>query len=797
MNDYINYKSKSNKRTKEITNMSSPKFIEDPNILDSLSKQKINSHRVMKFLNSEISYKIKDNLALDIFNNNANTLFSLLSKKNNKGAINPQKIEQNKVMETVTKEQYMNNPLHNINDGGINTNLKKIYVATRSNIDNNRRNETLFNSKNNFTSPYIGKNKEEYRKEKRVDEMIIKNEKNALSNRGELNKKYKKGNYLNKFLETSKRFNKSLKDIKNYELFDFKEENDEDYFDNKFIIYKKRNIKNNDNKSHIRINNINNNENINNINLNNEKIFYETNKDKYYLLLNNYRRRVIKQFMCLFKPYYYSFLKKHFQTFISNIKKIKNYSNISFQKRYNKRINRRNIYKFDKGIKDLKTVQINYSNNNFNNLSGRDTENSNVISSYNSKKIQSVKQFTSPYKKINHFLINNNNLNFSTKNKYEKDELYRNNLELEKKYSQILKRKERKKILTNEVIRKDQSSSKIKYENKSIDISSLNKFRKFTTNRSYERINKESLSPNTSELINSKNVITNKEISNEESIKKDKNKFIKLKIPRLQKDKDINKIKSILKKKYKDISSSPGKVRNFSGYQKKDEKKYNFKNSYIKVNKNNSRIIMVNRKDQITNINNSHYSKNIISKTIKNICTRDKKINIFIKYVFFIPQKKIQNKLKKNNKFLEITKNYSYNYIGNENENKKKIYSKKKLTSIKEEEEKSKCSISILQNPKTIDEYNSIIDYLIKKINNYKAIKMKKSFLYKIKRINLISHTKNIIKNNIFKNIKLIYIKDKRGNNSSNQKQKSKKENVFFIDGKIISNKNNMNNSNY
>ena len=161
MNDYINYKSKSNKRTKEITNMSSPKFIEDPNILDSLSKQKINSHRVMKFLNSEISYKIKDNLALDIFNNNANTLFSLLSKKNIKGSINHPKIKQNKVIETVNKEQYMNNPLYNINDGGINTNLKKIYVSTRSNIDNNRRNETLFNNKNNFTSPYIGKNKEE------------------------------------------------------------------------------------------------------------------------------------------------------------------------------------------------------------------------------------------------------------------------------------------------------------------------------------------------------------------------------------------------------------------------------------------------------------------------------------------------------------------------------------------------------------------------------------------------------------------------------------------------------------
>ena len=32
-------------------------------------------------------------------------------------------------------------------------------------------------------------------------------------------------------------------------------------------------------------------------------------KDKYFQLLNNYRKRVIKQFMFYFKPYYYSFMK--------------------------------------------------------------------------------------------------------------------------------------------------------------------------------------------------------------------------------------------------------------------------------------------------------------------------------------------------------------------------------------------------------------------------------------------------------------------------------------------------------
>ena len=56
---------------------------------------------------------------------------------------------------------------------------------------------------------------------------------------------------------------------------------------------------------------------------------------------------------------------------------------------------------------------------------------------------------------------------------------------------------------------------------------------------------------------------------------------------------------------------------------------------------------------------------------------------------------------------------------------------RKKNNINQNEEEKSKYSISlsmILQNTKTIDEYNSIINFLIDKIRNYYILRKKTSF---------------------------------------------------------------------
>lgn len=95
-------------------------------------------------------------------------------------------------------------------------------------------------------------------------------------------------------------------------------------------------------------------------------------------------------------------------------------------------------------IRDLKLVQLNYSNYNYTNVSNQDTENSNnYVLSYNTRKNQSEKEFSNPKKKLN-FLLNNNNINFGIEQSSHEEELFRNNFELEKKHTQILQRKKRK-----------------------------------------------------------------------------------------------------------------------------------------------------------------------------------------------------------------------------------------------------------------------------------------------------------------------------------------------------------------
>ena len=141
-------------------------------------------------------------------------------------------------------------------------------------------------------------------------------------------------------------------------------------------------------------------------------------KEKYFILLNNYRKRVIKQFLFYFKPYYNSFIKKHFHTFILKIKNITkdiNISNADSPKKFMKKIknseedytNNKNNKNSENGkiIKDLKLVQLNYSNYNCTNVSNQETENSNnYLLSYNTRKNQSEKEFSNPKKKAK-FLI--------------------------------------------------------------------------------------------------------------------------------------------------------------------------------------------------------------------------------------------------------------------------------------------------------------------------------------------------------------------------------------------------------
>ena len=827
MNSKVNQKTKVNKQLKEENMLNSQKSFENSKIFNSILKWKFNSHNAMKSLNSEISHKIKDNLSLDIFTNNGCPISSFLSKKKFNGASTEGNIsnpinEHTKTIEVYTPHHYLPHPIKEVKNGGINfreNKLNKINLTEEKYINNNTIETNNISKKinsNNITyfSPYLRKNekrKDKKRNEKKIDEVIINYIDNSYKNidcKTELNERVRKVNYINNFSEK----NNGLKNIKKEEIIKEEKENEKKNINQGIKIYKKKALKINKN---IQKNEKNKESStISNTNISNGKKECEgnTDKEKYISLLNNYRKSIIKQFMFYFKPYYYSFIKKHFNNFILKVKNIKKSNAILKSKKYIKKINRRNINDDGKSIRDLKLVKLNYENPNYTILSYNDTENSyNYINLNNSKNLPSKKDLSNSKKKEKYFLINSNHFNFSSKGSLEKDELYRNNYELLKKYSQIIKRKKRKSILVNIKGREDYTNSELKNENKTIDITSYSKRRKYIINNSLERNPKIYSSPKDLEFANPYITISNGEKNKEDSIKIEKKNYIKIKSnPKIQKEK-YNRIKeNTLKNRIKSQRVSPGFSRISNGTidysQKKNRKRYHLKNSSNKTNKKDNRIIMISKKEKINNINNSHYNKNYISKKIKNIFTIDKKINIHINYVFFIPPKtKAKKNLEKLNKLLKIEHNFSYSYISelnlfNKNKHKNKIYSKKKLTSIKEEEEKSRCSISmIFQNSKTIEEYNTIINYFVGIINDYYIIKMKKSLIYKLKIINLTINMKNIFRSFIFKKIKSTNKNEKKANETNNQNQKTNDLNgIFLVDDKIIMNMNNlMNNTNY
>ena len=467
-------------------------------------------------------------------------------------------------------------------------------------------------------------------------------------------------------------------------------------------------------------------------------------------------------------------------------------------------INNKNNLNSDNGkiIKDLKLVQLNYSNYNCTNVSNQDTENSNnYVLSYNTRKNQSEKEFSNPKKKLN-FLLNNNNINFGIQEQSTHEELFRNNYELEKKYTQILQRKKRKKLFMNDYGNLT-SSIQVKNNNKTLEVSSSHN-KTININNSFD--NQKSKKINFShkkESLNSYNYKSNGEFAKESIMVAKKKSYVKIKtIPKKQKERDKKIKENTVKNKINNKLNNSETIKTESINR---PKKSYLKNTFIKVHKNKNKTLVISKKEKIDNINKYRYNRNFISKTIKNIFTKDKKINIHINYVFFIPP--INNEkffdLFLKNKSLEIHQDYSFTYIGN-HINKNLIYSKKKLTAIKEEEERSKCSMSMTQhNAKTFEEYNSILNYMVNKINNYLYLKILKIFLRKLKLINLIICSKIVIKRHIFNTFNKIDIlrnddDDKDENDLLSQNQRANDLNgIFLVDDKIIMNMNNMNNENF
>ena len=91
----------------------------------------------MKSLNTELSYKIKDNIASDIFNNNASTLSSLLAKNSYNQAVTESnittpKVGQVKAVKASRHYHFLTLPLEDCNNGKIdnnNRNNKKVNLG--------------------------------------------------------------------------------------------------------------------------------------------------------------------------------------------------------------------------------------------------------------------------------------------------------------------------------------------------------------------------------------------------------------------------------------------------------------------------------------------------------------------------------------------------------------------------------------------------------------------------------------------------------------------------------------------
>ena len=785
---------KVNKRSKEIRKDISQEIFNDSNVINSVIRRKLISHNTIKTLNSEISKKIKDNIALDIFNNNGNTLCSLLLKNTYNTSITEDNlVSKNEKMRTIESSSGSHRHYTSTLNRIINVGEKIEDNIENNNFEKSKTNEnTIENNKNRvkykYYSPFLIKNNKNNEKEKKIKEVIINYKKD---------KSYEKNEFTNEINEEIKTIdlnkyqnkNKKIKNNKNRNIISRNEGGK---------IYKRKTVSNmNINNYYYNTNNYKSQEIINKIIYRNN--FEKENNDlKNKMLLNNYRKRLIKQFFSKFKPYYYSYLKKYFHIFISNLKNFKKKKVINISKS-NEFIKNNGIKKISK---DLKVIHLSYSN--FNNIDIRynNTENlnsNNFISSNNSRNNKGNKNLSNQNKKSNYFLINHSNIYFKTiENSTNDKELYRNNFELEKKHSQILQRKKRKKYSRNDNYTLMNSNPNTKVESKTIDVSSpYNKFVYKKNNFEKEKI-KFSGSPYMTEDMTSYNSLSNRELS-KDTIKvfKSNNTNIKT-IPRKQNEKNTKINKNILKKKLNEKISNSINSKYLKTEALDRNKKIHFK--YIFTTIPNKKISIEKKREEIDNINSSRYNKNFISKKIKDIFTKDKKINIHIKYVFFIPSDNEKKNLKQINKSLKIDKKYSFSYFGIQTKKKRIIYTKKKynkLSSIKEEEERSKCSFStVLQNSKSIEENNSILEYLIKEINNYIYTKMKIKLLYRLKVINLVICLKNVIKKRIFNKINLIKKdEEEKGENDlfeTNQKSIDK-NGIFLVDDKIIMNVKDMN----
>ena len=412
----------------------------------------------------------------------------------------------------------------------------------------------------------------------------------------------------------------------------------------------------------------------------------------------------------------------------------------------------------------------------------------------------------------NYKFFSKENLNYNKKDS-GKSELYRDSKSLQKKYEEICRRKKRQMSMTFST-RFNHSKTRTGAEsyrsnnlsetnrtnnfsniydnnsNKSLQIKNINKFNQiFYKDSPMKNINNNEKRKNFTENKKDKNIFKIKLIKRNNIDKKVLSYKIEKKIP-----KNINNNKSLREKHYS-FNSSYTIKNNYHIIKNKDydygnnlnnKKSFNsndnniIRNNYTnEANKNLMKKVFIHKRKNyyiedkninnnlkikekslnkgniISSINNNYNIKNI-SLLIKNICTKDKRIFIRITYIPYLKTNIINNY---NNKLLKIEKIINYKYIPNnkkiKNIIKRKNNFEKKLSLIREEDEKSKYlkstkSINKIEEELNTNNNNIIVNttkiiFSLEKYIRIAYIKEIKQLFFNLKIIYLVSSIKNII----------------------------------------------------
>ena len=232
---------------------------------------------------------------------------------------------------------------------------------------------------------------------------------------------------------------KNIKTIESYEDFTNKFiPNINGISTKKFILNSHQNkINSNNSITEFRcedINTIHNNPNKNFIYIKKRQKNYNNNrfniiKNENIILLNDYRKRIMKLFLASFKPYYFIFLRKHFFSFIRNItylimKKELFYKTNAKLKTKNLKINKLNNIQLSKSYEN---IQLSNKNNNDNNK-GTPLDKSTKCLRLNTLTKRNMDRKNFRYDFFNTNIDNNNNNNIEKSTKIHCSSILRNSI---------------------------------------------------------------------------------------------------------------------------------------------------------------------------------------------------------------------------------------------------------------------------------------------------------------------------------------------------------------------------------